>query len=84
MRRLRQSDWSRRMVRENHLTPNDLIWPIFVAGGQYLEEPISSMPGVNRLSIDMVGLAAKEAANLGIPCIASTSPSGDPPAGRTA
>ena len=70
MRRLRQSDWSRRMVRQTSLSTDDLIWPIFVAGGQYLEEPIASMPGVNRMSIDMVGLAAKEAAALGIPCIA--------------
>lgn len=70
MRRVRQSDWSRRMVRQAHLTPDDLIWPIFVTGGRYIEEPIGSMPGVNRLSVDMVGLAAREAAGLGIPCIA--------------
>jgi len=87
MRRVRQADWSRRMVREAHLTPNDLIWPIFVAGGKFLEEPIASMPGVNRLSIDMVGMAAKEAARLGIPCIALfpyTAPHDRSPDGREA
>jgi porphobilinogen synthase len=87
MRRLRQADWSRRMVREAHLTPDDLIWPMFVAGGQYLEEPIASMPGVNRLSIDMIGHAAKEASNLGIPCIALfpyTAPHDRSPDGREA
>jgi porphobilinogen synthase len=75
------------MVREAHLTPDDLIWPIFVAGGQFLEEPIGSMPGVNRMSIDMIGLAAKDAANLGIPCIALfpyTAPHDRSPDGREA
>ncbi len=70
MRRLRQADWSRRMVRETTLSPNDLIWPLFVCAGQWMEEPIGSMPGVFRQSVDLIGKAAREAADLGIPCIA--------------
>ena len=70
MRRLRQADWSRRMVRETALSPNDLIWPLFVCAGRGVEEPVPSMPGVARLSVDLIGKAAQEAASLGIPCIA--------------
>ncbi len=70
MRRLRQSDWSRRMVRETSLSPNDLIWPLFVCAGTGAEEAVPSMPGVARLSVDLIGKAAKEAEGLGIPCIA--------------
>ncbi len=70
MRRLRQSDWSRRMVRETSLSPNDLIWPLFVCAGTGVEEAVPSMPGVARLSVDLIGKAAKEAEGLGIPCIA--------------
>ena len=70
MRRLRQSDWSRRMVRETWLSPNDLIWPLFVCAGTGVEEAVPSMPGVARLSVDLIGKAAKEAEGLGIPCIA--------------
>ncbi len=70
MRRNRQTDWSRRLVRENHLTPNDLIWPVFVREGTSEREPISSMPGVHRLTIDHLVTDAKEAASLGVPAIA--------------
>ncbi|GHF29198.1 delta-aminolevulinic acid dehydratase [Kordiimonas sediminis] len=70
LRRPRASDWSRRMVRETALTCDDLIWPIFVKEGTSITEPVKSMPGVNRLSIDKAVDAAKEAADLGIPCIA--------------
>ena len=70
MRRLRQSDWSRRMVRETWLSPNDLIWPLFVCAGTGVEEAVPSMPGVARLSVDLIGKAAKEAEGLGIPCVA--------------
>ena len=70
MRRLRQSDWSRRMVRETSLSPNDLIWPLFVCAGTGVEEAVPSMPGVARLSVDLIGKAAKEAEGLGIPCVA--------------
>lgn len=69
-RRLRQSSWIRHLVAENHLTPADLIWPIFVCEGTNIRQPISAMPGVERLSIDLVVEAARHAASLGIPCIA--------------
>lgn len=70
MRRLRRTDWSRRLVRENTLDVDDLIWPIFVIDGDNKSEPVASMPGVNRLSIDLAVEAADRAANLGIPVIA--------------
>jgi porphobilinogen synthase len=70
MRRNRQTDWSRRLVRENHLHVDDLIWPLFVQEGEGLETPIPSMPGVHRLSIDKLVAAVGEAAALGIPAVA--------------
>ena len=70
LRRLRRHEWTRRLVAENTLTPADLIWPVFVIEGQNKREAIASMPGVERLSIDLVVAAAKEAAALGIPVIA--------------
>jgi porphobilinogen synthase len=70
MRRLRQADWSRRLVSETQLSPADLIWPLFVIEGETEKQPIESMPGVERLSIDLAVSAAKEAAALGIPVIA--------------
>ena len=70
MRRNRKSDWSRRLVRENTLTVDDLIWPIFVMEGQGSRQAIPSMPGVERLSVDEAVKAAVEAARLGIPALA--------------
>ncbi len=70
LRRTRSSEWSRRMVRESRLSVDDLIWPLFVCEGEGVEEPVTSMPGVARLSIDKAVRSAREAANLGIPCIA--------------
>ncbi|MEN3950337.1 porphobilinogen synthase [Iodidimonas sp. SYSU 1G8] len=70
MRRNRRTEWSRRLVAENVLTVDDLIWPLFVQEGEGLRDPVASMPGVNRLSIDMAVDAAARAANLGIPVIA--------------
>ena len=70
LRRTRASAWSRAMVAENRLSPADLIWPLFVTGGRDNREPIASMPGVERLSVDLLAAAAKEAAALGIPCLA--------------
>ena len=70
LRRSRAAAWSRAMVAETVLTPADLIWPVFVAQGSNNREPIRTMPGVERLSVDLIGAAAKEAAALGIPCIA--------------
>ncbi len=70
LRRTRQADWSRRMVRQTVLTPDDFIWPIFVMDGDNQREQIASMPGVERLSVDLAVNAAKEARDLGIPVIA--------------
>ncbi|MEH7826918.1 porphobilinogen synthase [Gemmobacter denitrificans] len=68
-RRLRSQDALRRLAQENVLTVDDLIWPIFIRDGAGIEEPIHSMPGVNRLSIDLAVRAAEQAASLGIPAI---------------
>ncbi len=57
-------------MAETVLTPSDLIWPLFVAEGQGVEEPIATLPGVSRWSVDRIGARAKEARELGIPCIA--------------
>ncbi len=70
LRRLRASGWSRALHRETVLTPADLIWPLFVTEGQGVEEPIASLPGVSRWSVERIAARAKEAAALGIPCIA--------------
>jgi porphobilinogen synthase len=69
-RRLRRADWMRDLVRENVLTPADFIWPIFVMDGTDASEPVPSMPGVERMTIDRAVIAANDAANLGIPAIA--------------
>jgi porphobilinogen synthase len=69
-RRNRKADWARRLVRENVLTVNDLIWPIFVVEGENVTTPVASMPGVDRLSVDRAVVAAQKAAELGIPAIA--------------
>ena len=69
-RRLRRHAWSRQLVAENHLTPADLIWPVFVCEGSKRREPIDSMPGVERLSIDLLEPAIAHAAGLGIPAVA--------------
>ena len=58
------------MVRETMLSPADLIWPLFVTEGEAVEEPISSLPGVSRWSVDQIVVRAAEAIDLGIPCIA--------------
>ena len=68
-RRLRQSPALRALSQENTLSVNDLIWPVFVRDGVTVREPVASMPGVNRLSVDLVVKAAEEAAGLGIPAI---------------
>ncbi|QUS54273.1 porphobilinogen synthase [Pseudovibrio brasiliensis] len=70
MRRNRHSDWSRRLIRENTITTDDLIWPIFLIDGEKKTEPVASMPGVERYSVDMAVRAAEQAAELGIPVIA--------------
>ena len=70
MRRNRQEDWSRRLVAENALTVNDLIWPVFVKEGGPAREAVPSMPGVDRLTIPALVKAAEKAAKLGIPAMA--------------
>ncbi len=70
MRRNRRADWSRRLVRETVLTTNDLIWPIFVVEGAGIRQPVPSMPGVERLSVDEAVKDAVKAESLGIPAIA--------------
>ncbi|MEL6584432.1 MAG: porphobilinogen synthase [Pseudomonadota bacterium] len=69
-RRLRRTDWARRLVEETRLSVNDLIWPIFVRDGTNTREPVASMPGVDRVTVDLVAGEAAKAAALGIPVIA--------------
>ncbi|WP_375265805.1 porphobilinogen synthase [Planktotalea sp.] len=68
-RRARRTASLRALTQENALTPGDLIWPIFVRDGKGIEEPVSSMPGVMRRSVDKIAEAAKQAQSLGIPAI---------------
>jgi porphobilinogen synthase len=70
LRRNRRSEWSRRMVRENVLTADDLIWPLFIVDGTNVRAPVESMPDVDRLSVDQTVRAAERAARLAIPCVA--------------
>ncbi len=70
LRRTRSTAWSRAMHRETLLTPADLVWPLFVTSGSGVEEPVESLPGVSRWSVDGIAARAKEAVSLGIPCIA--------------
>jgi porphobilinogen synthase len=69
-RRNRKAEWARRLVRENVLTTNDLIWPLFLVDGSNQRVAIDSMPGVERLSIDQAVRDAERAAKLAIPCLA--------------
>jgi porphobilinogen synthase len=69
-RRNRKAEWARRMVRENVLTTDDLIWPLFVTDGHNKRTPVASMPGVDRLTVDQAVRDAERAAKLNIPCIA--------------
>ena len=69
-RRNRKAEWVRRMVRENVLTTDDLIWPLFVTGGHNVRTPVASMPGVDRLSVDQIVRDAERAVKLDIPCLA--------------
>ena len=68
-RRLRRTDALRALARENHLSVNDLIWPVFICDGDNIEDPVPSMPSVMRRSIDKLVEAARHAADLGIPAI---------------
>ena len=70
LRRTRATAWSRALHRENVLTPAELIWPLFVTEGHGVEEPVPSLPGVSRWSVDGIATRAREAVALGIPCLA--------------
>ena len=70
MRRNRRNEWTRRMVRENQITADDLIWPVFITDGENARAPVPSMPGVERLSVDQAVREAERAAKLSIPCLA--------------
>jgi porphobilinogen synthase len=69
-RRNRRAEWARRMVRENVVTTDDLIWPLFLVDGAKVRAPVESMPDVERLSVDEAVCAAERAAKLTIPCLA--------------
>lgn len=71
LRRMRKADWSRRLVQENRLTVDDLIWPIFLVEGENVRQEIPAMPGVFRLSVDVAVREAERAARLGIPALAT-------------
>lgn len=81
MRRTRAHAWSRALFAETVLTPADLIWPLFVTEGEGVKEPVATLPGVSRWSVDLVPELAREARGLGIPCIALFP--NTPPALRT-
>jgi porphobilinogen synthase len=70
MRRMRRDDFSRRLMRESRLSVDDLIWPVFVLEGEGQREPVASMPGVERLSIDLLLQEAARVAALGVPAVA--------------
>ena len=69
-RRMRRDDWSRRLMQENAVSTNDLIYPVFLLEGKGKSEAVASMPGVNRLSLDLLLLVAQECVDLGIPALA--------------
>ena len=70
MRRMRRDDFSRRLMRENELTVSDLIYPVFILDGSQRREPVASMPGVERLSLDLLLPVADECVRLGVPVMA--------------
>lgn len=70
LRRMRRADWSRRLIRENVLSPDDLIWALILKDGDGVREPVAAMPGVSRLSPDEAVKAAQEAKSLGVPALA--------------
>src|SRR5262245_5400161 len=78
LRRNRKAEWARRMVRENVLTADDLIWPLFLIDGSNKRVAVDSMPGIERLSVDQAVREAARAAELAIPCLA-LFPYTDPP-----
>ena len=69
-RRMRRDDWSRRLMQENHLSVDDLIYPVFLLEGKGISEAVASMPGVNRISLDLLFNVAQECVDLRIPVLA--------------
>ncbi len=69
-RRMRRDDWSRRLMQENHLSASDLIYPVFLLEGKGLSQAVVSMPGINRVSLDLLLPVAQECVDLGIPVLA--------------
>ena len=69
-RRMRRDDWSRRLMQENYISANDLIYPVFLLEGKGKSEAVASMPGVNRVSLDLLFNVAQECVDLGIPVLA--------------
>ena len=70
LRRSRKNDWSRRLIQENNLTPNDFILPIFIIDGKKKRIPIKSMPGVYRYTLDRLNFVVDKALSKGLPMIA--------------
>ena len=70
LRRSRKNDWSRRLIEENSLTPNDFVLPVFLIDGQNKKQEIKSMPGVYRYSLDKLSLIIDKAIKIGLPMIA--------------
>lgn len=86
-RRMRRDDFSRRLMRENILTTNDLIYPVFVVEGTNVRQPVPSMPGVERVSIDLLMGVAEQCVELGVPVLSlfpAIEPSLKTPDGREA
>ena len=75
LRRNRRTHWSRRLVAEHALSASDFIWPIFIIEGDNRRVAVDTMPGVDRLTIDLAVGAAEQAARLGIPAVATVHPS---------
>ena len=69
-RRMRRDDWSRRLMQENHLSASDLIYPVFLLEGKGLSQAVASMPGISRVSLDLLLPVAQECVDLGIPVLA--------------
>jgi porphobilinogen synthase len=69
-RRMRRDDWSRRLMQENQVSANDLIYPVFLLDGENLSQAVASMPGINRVSLDLLFPVAQECVDLGIPVMA--------------
>src|ERR1700755_1754966 len=87
LRRNRREDWSRRLVAETKLSVDDLIWPVFVQEGHNERTPVESMPGVERLTLDLFAKAAQKERDLGVPAIAifpETDPKAKTPDAREA